>query len=250
MPDELVVTTYQEGDRLGDDAVSSARKHWPCEVKVIHRPAMLKIPDPPEDEAGRYKDLVDFKRFTFKGSLIANLADYVGSTRYVYWLDADVITFKDIPPGFLSNLFEGHPLVFIGRKNWNAETGFIGFDMESDRTHEFLSVYRSVYESGDVFKLRAWWDGEVFDEACLRLGITDKNLTAGFTGGSGSHPWIKTPLVEFTDHLKGIRRKNYGYSPEHPRSGMRGPARPWMSTYQSSRTPHQRALNLKAKEGK
>jgi hypothetical protein len=211
--DGIVVTTFRRGDVLGERAVRDFEQRWPCDVRVVYDPPLIEVPDPPWLARKKEKRHGELRRFLPKASVIASIRELSGGQRFAYWVDADVVTFKPIPEGFLPGLLEGEPLAFFGRTGYTAETGFIGFDLEAKVMDEFLSTYRSIYESGAVYRLRKWWDTHVFDAARERLGLFERNLCPGWEGGG--HPWCHSPLAQYTDHLKGAR-KQQGFSPEHP----------------------------------
>jgi hypothetical protein len=98
----------------------------------------------------------------------------------VFWLDADLYILKNITEDWLEKLFDGHPLVFLGREGLYTETGFIGFDTEYDRFDIFLENYINCLKKGVVFQLPGWQDCEVFDWARKKTGFQERNLSKFF----------------------------------------------------------------------
>ena len=73
-------------------------------------------------------------------------------------------------------------------------------------------MYR-LYESGDLFTLLEWHDCMVFDNIRSKYedtGIYFKNLSAHLP--EADHPFMKTELANYFDHLKGPERKKIGHS--------------------------------------
>lgn len=138
------------------------------------------------------------------------LKDYDGK---VFWLDADVRFKKPVPVEFLDGLFEGNPLAFLGRKGFYTETGFIGFDTQRPRFHDFLDKYIGCLRHGIVFTLPRWHDCEVFDWARNQTGIEERNLSPFFEIPENKRMSLeeldvfkRSVLGEYMDHLKGGRK--------------------------------------------
>jgi hypothetical protein len=118
------------------------------------------------------------------------------------WLDADVVTFKDVPESFIPELMDGADLCFLGRGHAHSEIGFWAVRL-NDKTRAFLHCLAETYRSDRVFKLDEWHSAFVFD-TCRRAlrGLKELDLSPA---GSG-HVWFKSPLCKYTDHLKGDRK--------------------------------------------
>lgn len=121
----------------------------------------------------------------------------------VFWLDNDVITKKKIPKKFLEELFDDSHLVFLGRKGFHSETGFVGFDTTHKSFPTFLTRYMDCLQKGIVFKLKRWHDCEVFDWARMGQG---KNLSSFWKEKDSLRVWRKTVLAEYMEHYKGQRK--------------------------------------------
>lgn len=120
------------------------------------------------------------------------------------WLDADVLAHQAIPEGIVDEMLEGHDLAYVGRSR-GTECGFWAVRLKKE-TRAFLYHLPEMYRSHDVFKMREWHSGRVFDEVRQRCELF--GMTAISVGdGSNRHPWFSTPIGRYTDHLKGPRKR-------------------------------------------
>lgn len=116
------------------------------------------------------------------------------------WLDADVITFSRVPEGFIESIVTA-PVAYLGRHPKHSEIGFMGFRLPE--ALPVLDLFRDSYASESVFDLPEWHSAYVFDRAVEAAGIESVDLTPGGRG----HVWMQSPLAQYTDHLKGPKRK-------------------------------------------
>lgn len=123
------------------------------------------------------------------------------------WLDADVVTFEDMPDGFIESLLpEGKDLAYLGRgRKYHSEIGFQLYRLPE--ALPMLRRFRDYYATDEVFHLGEWHSAYVFDRAREETGIKAHDLTPDGTG----HVWWQSPLCKYMDHLKG-NRKNTGQS--------------------------------------
>ena len=130
----------------------------------------------------------------------------------VAWFDADVVTFKPVPKGFVEGILGDADLCHLGRKASHSEIGFWAMRL-SPATRAFAADFAEMYRSDKCFELTEWHSAFVFDHClgALRAAGGDvKNLTPGQHG----HVWFSEPtLSSCTDHLKGARKK-IGHSAE------------------------------------
>lgn len=129
------------------------------------------------------------------------------------WLDADVVSFADVPGRMVEGLIGNSDLCYLGR-NKGTEIGFWAVKL-NQRGRHFLARLSDAYLTDWIFVLPQWHSAFVFDAVLkseMREGLKAKDLTPG----GRDHVWMQCePLMSVCDHLKGDR-KNYGYSPEHP----------------------------------
>lgn len=164
-------------------------------------------------ETGHYNYNYDVNKFCRK--VFAQYDAVQSSEEPIFWLDADIYTFAKIPAEFLERIFEGHPLVFLGREYFYTETGFVGFDPRHPKLAEFMDRYIRCYTDGTIYDLRWWHDCGAFDYARERTGIDEHNLSKFYRHGDSLHVFLYSPLGFYMDHKKG-NRKHVGFSKEHP----------------------------------
>ena len=125
------------------------------------------------------------------------------------WLDADVVTFADVPDDAIEKFMGGSDIAFLGRQGTHSEIGFWAVRMNY-RTREFLAMFADVWRSDKVFELEEWHSAFVFDWCRRHTSMKENNLTPMGRG----HVWTMSPLASCMDHLKGDARKKLGASPE------------------------------------
>lgn len=153
-------------------------------------------------------DAVKFSRQMFIPEHAAkDMAD--GDT--LIWLDADVMSFAELPERFLELLVKDHDIAFLGRAGTHSEIGFWAVRL-GPATRRFLMAIAERYRTDTVFELPEWHSAFVFDHCRSKAGLRERDLTPGGRG----HVWTLSPLAAWTDHIKGAR-KALGYSPEHKR---------------------------------
>ena len=128
---------------------------------------------------------------------------------WLCWLDADTVTtkklsFKKIEKEFLSPEAE---LVHLGRTAADySETSFMGFNMNSIRTHSLLEDLRGIYNAGEVITFREWHDGFIF-ERLLNLhkahGLVTHNLSEDC---KDLQAFNQSVLSKYMRHFKGSKQ--------------------------------------------
>lgn len=129
------------------------------------------------------------------------------------WLDADVVTYRQIPNGFVEGMLGDADCCYLGRGRKHSEIGFWAVRL-NPLTRGFLGLLAATYRSDIVFSLGEWHSAFVWD-AC-RTASADKGVRfLDLTPGGQDHVWMQSPLVHYTDHVKGDRKRQ-GFSHEHP----------------------------------
>ncbi len=133
--------------------------------------------------------------------LVAGLPD----GEVVAWLDADVVTHTPVPSGFVDELLAGSDLCHLGRGQKHSEIGFFAIRL-SPVTRGFLKAYADIYRSDAVFNLREWHSAYAFTYCLEGLRSVGGRILDLTPGGKG-HVWFQSRLCEYTDHLKGDRKR-------------------------------------------
>jgi hypothetical protein len=231
-----VTTFHPEGLRLhGSRMLESFMRYWPEDVEltvyaedcVDDALAVVgdrgKVMPTDWDDLRKFREVfqanhvetTDYRfnapRYAAKGWAIASLQD---CNDYCFWVDADVITTAPVTKDFLRSLFPRNTyLSFIGRDGLQrpyTETGFLGFNGHSLWHVPFLHYFLNIWRSGRIVELPEWHDCYALDAARkhYQLPENDLNVAREF-----DHPFCKTVLAPFMDHLKGPR-KAFEASPE------------------------------------
>lgn len=154
----------------------------------------------------------DAMRF-FKQCIIPHhAARFLDDGDILVWLDADIVTFADVPEGFVGGLLADADLCYLGR-NKGAEIGFWAVTLNS-QSRAFLADLSSYYLDDRIFALAQYHSAYAFDHALVsaeRKKLHSRDLTPG----GRDHVFVRSPIGRYCDHLKGSR-KDIGYSPEHP----------------------------------
>ena len=150
----------------------------------------------------------------FKQCIISHyVAQELDDGDILVWLDADVVTFADVPPAFVEGLLGDADLCYLGRRT-HSEIGFWAVRLNA-RSRWFLGELSALYLDDRVFALPETHSAYAFDVARVAAqqirGLVARDLTPGGHG----HVWLRSPLMPFLDHCKG-KRKAIGHSPEHP----------------------------------
>lgn len=185
----------------------------------------------PEHAARRLRNGYDFRTDAWKFSkkvFAINLAAGCTQADKLIWLDADVVTFADVP----LSLFDTLPpsdcaLACLDRGSYHSECGFVSYNLAHSGTRHFINDFQMLYTSGAVFALPEWHDSFVFDWLRKQTGIATYKIPHKSSG----HPFVYSVLGTYMDHLKG-NRKQHGVSRDHPR--FRRPP-PWASSVRSRR---------------
>lgn len=125
---------------------------------------------------------------------------------WLIWLDADVVTFRNVDDRDLFVLCPaGYIGSYLGRKDWHtSECGFVGYNL-GEGAERFLDRFRAMYTTMAVFDHLEWHDSYLFDR--LREICSGKwfNLSEGVPG---MHVWDGSLLGKYMKHLKGPLRKS------------------------------------------
>lgn len=136
------------------------------------------------------------------------------------WIDSDIVCLKNFSSSDLDQFFpETNQLAsYLGRENFPqpnpySECGFVGFNFGHPEVFNFIEEMLRCYLSGDIFLHKEWHDSYIFDICRKNYEHKNnlfKNLSIDFM--NEDHPFMKTNLGIFFDHLKGPERKIVGHS--------------------------------------
>lgn len=165
-----------------------------------------------------YNFRFDAYRFSKKVFAIGLIASLYPKGK-LFWLDADTVTFKDVPIELFSSVLPDEcDISFLDRPKYHSECGFVGYNLQRPMAQDFISKFVGLYEDDNVFKLKEWHDSFVFDQVRKALSVKEHKIPHT----NISHPFVYSELGLYLDHLKGTR-KGVGVSLEHPRFNRRKP---------------------------
>lgn len=156
-----------------------------------------------------YNFRLDAYRFGKKVFAI-DLAARIVHGGLLLWVDADVVTFANVPRQFLEEqLPHDRALCCLDRgPGYHSECGFVGYNLDHDLGPAFIREFAKLYDSDAVFDLPEWHDSWVFDWLRRRLGTP----TRAIPHKSKKQPFINSALGRYMDHMKGDS-KYLGKSP-------------------------------------
>lgn len=168
-----------------------------------------------------YNYRFDALRFSFKAfSYYRAISELSLATEFVGWIDSDVVCLRSFDLNDLSEVLprRGEIGSYLGRTAFPkplpySECGFVVFNYADEAARLFIAEFVAMYDSGEIFLNPEWHDCIAFDILRRRyelLGYNFRNLSAEFQ--SEEHPFIKSKLGAFFDHLKGPARKLAGSS--------------------------------------
>lgn len=151
----------------------------------------------------------------------------------LFWLDADIRFFADLPLPFLEGLvpegvlgaclkrtrrrreysFEVAPTKrrarFVNRTRKHSECGFVGYPLRHPQSSAFLAAFEALYTEDALFREWETHDSYLFDVVRRRFerrGHRFHDLGEGI-GAVTSHPLVNSSLGRFMDHMKGDRKQ-------------------------------------------
>jgi hypothetical protein len=148
-------------------------------------------------------------RFSHKSFSVFHAARHCTSD-VLFWLDADLFVFADVPRAFLELLMPADCLVsYLGRPKL-SECGFVGYNLRHPAIRSFLADFEALYTRDTLFSLRRGTnDCYAFDAIRRRYerkGCRTHDIAAG-AGREGGHVFVNSVLGRYMDHLKGDRKE-------------------------------------------
>ena len=225
----VITTSHKEGfEQYGYRWVESL-KNWPkaefryyvedFTVNGVENHSLSSI-EPLQEFKERHKNYIppdwDFDVVRFSNKVFAAWDAFKGYDGICVWLDADCVTFKKLPNGFIENLVKDHDLALFQRKGMWTETGF--WVMRGDRVQELLDTWVRWYTTDSFKGLLTWHDCVTLDATLRRFkGLSVNNLSGKFD--KEDHPMCYVEVGKYIDHTKGSR-KEAGFSPENKNRKM------------------------------
>lgn len=144
-------------------------------------------------------------------------ANKIVDSDILIWIDADVITFREMPYEFLEEVTPNINQIasYIGREPYFVtECGWVAYNRRHSEIENFFDTLKSFYINESIFNLYDWTDNGVFDKSRQiyeHKGFDFFNISKNVLP-KGDHYFINSPLGKYLDHLKGEKRKSKGSS--------------------------------------
>jgi len=227
----VVTTCHKQGLELYGHRWVEGMKFWPKGTEFHWYTEGYKAPEGVQSKD--FSELADFTnwklkhagyippdwqwdvvRYSHKVFAAADaLYDYDGIG---VWLDADCVTYKEIPEGFIERQLNGAYLAHFWRTGLYTETGMWIVDCSHKEHRAFLDKWRNWYFSERYQQMPQWHDCFTLDATIKLFAAQDRITTHNLSGEhhKAMHPMALTEIGQYIDHCKG-GRKVAGRSPEN-----------------------------------
>lgn len=120
------------------------------------------------------------------------------------WLDADCVTYKPIPPGYIEEQLGDAYLAHFRRTGHYTETGMWIMNCAHPMHRDFMDRWLAWFESGTFRKLQEWHDCTTLDATIKIMGVPTKSLSGAYE--NDMNPMAKADMSRFVMHMKGPRK--------------------------------------------
>lgn len=223
---KIVTTCHKAGLEQYGHRWLESRKYWPKADFQFYTEG-FEVDCPGRD----FRDMSEFSQWKLKHAAYVAPAWHWDVVRYSHkvfaaidalydhdgigvWLDADCVTYKKIPKGFIEKQLDGAYLACYQRTGMYTETGLWIMDCSHPDHRSFLDYWRGLYLTDRFRDLPLWHDCLTLDATIRVFGdrVKVKNLSGEHH--KSMHPMAVTELGRYLDHCKGPR-KAAGRSPEN-----------------------------------
>jgi hypothetical protein len=159
----------------------------------------------------------DAVRFSNKVFAVLDAAESI-DTDWMIWLDADTLTFRDVPQDLLPRICDDKAMAcYLGRQEkYHSECGWVAYNLRHPDTAVFMNQWREMYVKDLFLNEREYHDSFLFDVLRRRFQEQKNTYFYNMTPVAGKkgpgHPFIASELGRYMDHLKGDARKDLGRS--------------------------------------
>jgi hypothetical protein len=169
------------------------------------------------------------QRFAKKGFSFLNCLENP-ETRYIVWVDADIIFHKPFDQQKLENILPENKLIAlfdcfyqeianytqeqyydtVSRKQMGAESGFVVIDTHHKNFKEYVKRYRNLFMAESrPEECRYWYDGEIAIESARYFLDQVFDLSQLRTTSKTQTPLNRSWLAEYFTHQKGRSKESY-----------------------------------------
>jgi hypothetical protein len=229
-----VITSFSQTyyDLIGRDSAESFIKYWPEELKLTCYVEGFSLPEHERIEQIDFSELdPDYPAFQSDPNLTQSQKKFAKKAYsfmhaitqpqadWIFWMDADVVTLKELPMAILEKILRSGCLsMYMGVTytsdkagnpgNWLVpETGIFAVNTRHWQFKTFRSEYLRRYHERDYADLRRFYDNDVFGAA---LGVVKQcrmnDLCHGFTKPYKT-PLPHTVMKDYLIHYKAKHSK-------------------------------------------
>lgn len=219
-PKNIRLTAYYDGGKLPKDAIKAKNIIY-VSLDKNSELTDFKKRNAQYNGGTPYNYRMDAVKFSHKVFALCDHVRHMSSKKdrgWLCWIDADVITTKKVDSNLLNLILpDSSDVSHLGRLGVidYSETGFLGFNLNYNKAHDFLRDWKGLYTTNEILGLREWTDAFSF-ERLLNLhknhGITAHNLSPY---AATLDAFEYSPLAEYFIHFKGGRKTilNAPYQP-------------------------------------
>lgn len=205
-------------------------KYWPCELTVYYeekpdfnhekitwknlydvqgmKDYLMRIKDFPACHGVLGdKRVYQFDLFRFCRKVFAQYDAAINGEGLLFWLDADIETYKKVPESVLESFMKDVYMCYQGRQDWHSCASFIGWDLDHEINRNFMSTYMGVYARGDVFRFPQWDDSFILDKVRETIKPPVRDLTGHIKTEGPANIFDMGPMGAFAHHKKGQLKK-------------------------------------------
>lgn len=149
----------------------------------------------------------DAVRFSHKSFAIFDAAARCPAD-VLFWIDADIVVFDDVPRAFLEELMPRDCLLSFLKRPKFSECGFVGYNLRHPEIRNFFARFQALYTTDRLFKQREYHDSYLFDVIRRRFerkGCRTHDIAEGL-GQQAGHVFVNSKLGRYMDHMKGDRK--------------------------------------------
>lgn len=133
-------------------------------------------------------------------------------TDWLVWLDCDAIVRRPIDKTFLSKVFKNDIIVsYVGRPGKYSECGFLAFNLNNPKTHDFLNEWENLYVSGKFVDLKETHDSWTFDYIRLEWNQPELFFDLNRNTTTNKNPFGNSDIGDYFLHAKGSGKKQQAH---------------------------------------
>lgn len=156
------------------------------------------------DRRAGYSFRYDAWRFCRKVFAVANAVEKYVNAGKLFWLDADVTTFADVPVSMLHETLPGNVATsYLDRGTYHPDCAYVGYNLDNPQCLPFIKAFAKEYSDFTVFNRKEWHDSYVYNELRKEQGIPSHIIPAR----SHRSVFENSVLGQYMVHHKGPKKE-------------------------------------------